>query len=170
MHFRPRVVYMPTNRVEELEATVAELESTVRGLTEELVETKERVRILESHLDADPQDVVGDVEPNVDLGDTESAAQTNARGGVPESETSQTEIVTPGDDAANVDADSEHAAIQEQDGSDGEPNVTREAGPEDVAEATKAATEDAVDTPKSDEGEGGDDAEESELGDDIIVA
>ena len=44
---------MPKNRVEELEATVAELQSTVRGLTEELVESKERIRVLEAELDTD---------------------------------------------------------------------------------------------------------------------
>ncbi|SNZ13343.1 hypothetical protein SAMN06269185_2128 [Natronoarchaeum philippinense] len=42
---------MSNDRVEELEATVSELESTVRGLTEELVETKERVRLLEAELE-----------------------------------------------------------------------------------------------------------------------
>lgn len=36
-----------SNRVEELEKTVRELRATVNGLTEELVETKERVRQLE---------------------------------------------------------------------------------------------------------------------------
>jgi uncharacterized coiled-coil protein SlyX len=102
---------MPTNRVEELEATVAELESTVRGLTEELVETKERVRILEAELDADPQTVVEDADPNVDPDAGESAAQTTARGDIPENEATDTEIVTP------------------------------EAGQEDVAEATKEAVE-----------------------------
>ena len=39
------------NRVEELELTVSELESTIDGLTEELVETKERVRTLEEVLE-----------------------------------------------------------------------------------------------------------------------
>ncbi|WP_435360897.1 DUF7518 family protein [Haloarchaeobius sp. DFWS5] len=51
---------MAKNRVEDLEATVNELESTVRGLTEELVETKERVRILEAELEADPRSVAPD--------------------------------------------------------------------------------------------------------------
>ena len=37
-----------SNRVEELESKVAELEATVDGLTEELVETRERLRSLES--------------------------------------------------------------------------------------------------------------------------
>ena len=125
---------MPTNRVEELEATVAELESTVRGLTEELVETKERVRILDAEL------VVQDVDPNVGLGDEESDAQTAARGDVADGETTQTEIVTP------------------------------EAGPEDVEEATKKAAQDAVEGDKSTESEGADDSDESDAGDDIIVA
>jgi len=126
--------------VEELEATVAELESTVRGLTEELVETKERVRILEAELDADPQSVVEESSPNVDLGEAESDAQSAARGDVAEHEATDTEIVTP------------------------------EAGPEDVAEATKEATETEAEEVKSDESESGDDTEESESDDDIIVA
>ncbi len=44
---------MSKNRVETLEATVTELESTVDGLTEELVEAKERIRVLEAELDAE---------------------------------------------------------------------------------------------------------------------
>lgn len=47
-------------RVEELEATVSELESTVRGLTEELVETKDRLRAIEEELDIDTREVVAD--------------------------------------------------------------------------------------------------------------
>lgn len=37
-----------SNRVEDLETRVEELEATVRGLTEELVEANERIRDLES--------------------------------------------------------------------------------------------------------------------------
>ncbi|MDG5817427.1 hypothetical protein [Natronococcus sp. A-GB7] len=44
---------MSNNRVEQLESTVAELESTVEGLTSELIEAKERIRVLEAELDAD---------------------------------------------------------------------------------------------------------------------
>ncbi|SER69991.1 DUF7518 family protein [Natrinema salaciae] len=44
---------MSNNRVEQLESTVAELESTVEGLTDELIEAKERIRVLEAELDAD---------------------------------------------------------------------------------------------------------------------
>jgi hypothetical protein len=42
-----------TNRVDELESQVAKLQATVDGLTEELVETKERVRLLEESVDVD---------------------------------------------------------------------------------------------------------------------
>ncbi|WP_254862414.1 DUF7518 family protein [Halovivax gelatinilyticus] len=45
---------MPKNRVDELESTVCELESTIEGLTEELVESKERIRVLEDLLQAEP--------------------------------------------------------------------------------------------------------------------
>ena len=44
---------MPKNRVEKLEANVRELESTIKGLTEELVEAKERIRVLEHELDTE---------------------------------------------------------------------------------------------------------------------
>ncbi|SDX60847.1 DUF7518 family protein [Halobellus clavatus] len=42
-----------SNRVEELESKVAELQAAVNGLTEELVETKERVRLLEEEVEVD---------------------------------------------------------------------------------------------------------------------
>lgn len=44
---------MSKNRVEQLESTVVELESTVEGLMSELIEAKERIRVLEAELDAD---------------------------------------------------------------------------------------------------------------------
>ena len=40
---------MTGNRVEELEQQVNELRATVSGLTDELVETKERLREIEEH-------------------------------------------------------------------------------------------------------------------------
>jgi chromosome segregation ATPase len=46
-----------TNRVDELEGQVAELRAAVNGLTEELVETKARVRELEDEADAEPTEV-----------------------------------------------------------------------------------------------------------------
>ncbi|GAB3684162.1 hypothetical protein GCM10028857_12780 [Salinarchaeum chitinilyticum] len=51
-----------SNRVEQLETTVSELESTIEGLTEELVETKERLRVIESQLDVDAADVVQETQ------------------------------------------------------------------------------------------------------------
>ena len=50
---------MAGNRVEELEAKVRELEATVDGLTDELVETKERLRILEEEVDVDDEILEG---------------------------------------------------------------------------------------------------------------
>lgn len=41
------------NRVEELEARVQELEASVEGLTDELVESKVRIRELENAIDED---------------------------------------------------------------------------------------------------------------------
>jgi len=42
------------NRITELESTVEELQATVRGLTEELVEANERIRLLEQHVEGEP--------------------------------------------------------------------------------------------------------------------
>lgn len=43
-----------SERVDELEQRVEELEATVRGLTEELVDASERIRTLEDELDQSP--------------------------------------------------------------------------------------------------------------------
>ena len=53
-----------TNRVDELESEIAELRAAVNGLTEELVETKARVRELEdaAEAEADGADEDGFVE------------------------------------------------------------------------------------------------------------
>lgn len=71
--------YMPGNRVEELEKTVTELESTVSGLTEELVETKERIRDLEAELEPQPAD--GSSFPEADPEEVrEAVAQAEVEG------------------------------------------------------------------------------------------
>ena len=44
---------MSGNRVEELEARVRELQATLDGLTDELMETKDRLRVLEEEVDPD---------------------------------------------------------------------------------------------------------------------
>ncbi|MFB6269694.1 MAG: hypothetical protein ABEH83_07105 [Halobacterium sp.] len=43
-----------SERVDDLEQRVEELEATVRGLTEELVDASERIRTLEAELDQSP--------------------------------------------------------------------------------------------------------------------
>lgn len=53
-----------SNRVKQLEATVSELESTIDALTEELVETKERLRAIEGEFDVDAGEYV-EPEPNL---------------------------------------------------------------------------------------------------------
>ena len=45
--------HMCANRVEELESRVQELEASVEGLTDELIECKVRIRELESATDAE---------------------------------------------------------------------------------------------------------------------
>lgn len=46
-----------SNRVDELESKVSELQAAVDGLTEELVETRARLSALESELDVDGFDI-----------------------------------------------------------------------------------------------------------------
>lgn len=87
-----------SNRVEELESKVAELQATVDGLTEELVETKERLRQLERTTDgaaggpsrrAEPRDE-GDkpAEPQEGITGEESASESKS-----ESESEDNDII-----------------------------------------------------------------------------
>jgi TolA-binding protein len=70
-----------TNRVDELESQIAKLQATVDGLTEELVETKERVRLLEESVDVDlttgTRSVGYDPEPEADA-DADANPQADA--------------------------------------------------------------------------------------------
>lgn len=45
---------MPTERRDELRQRLDEMEATVRGLTQELVEANERIRQLEEHVEEQP--------------------------------------------------------------------------------------------------------------------
>ncbi|WP_430504546.1 DUF7518 family protein [Haloparvum sp. PAK95] len=66
-----------SNRVEELERQVAELQAAVNGLTEELVEMKERVRQVEDANDTDVRtEGSRPVGGAADEPDTESASAT----------------------------------------------------------------------------------------------
>ncbi len=69
------------NRVEELESRVKELEASVEGLTDELVECKVRIRELEDALDEDlefaPTDASVDVQTQTQF-ETESDADADS--------------------------------------------------------------------------------------------
>ncbi len=89
---------MAGNRVEELEVKVRELEATIDGLTDELVETKERLRYLEDEVDADVEPIVGN--------------RSRSNGG--------------GDANADTDADSASADGVNSDGTESEDNAGSE--------------------------------------------
>ena len=65
------------NRVEDLEKQVAELQAAVDGLTEELVESKERLRQLENGGSVESTADDG-AERNVEFGPNESASQPSS--------------------------------------------------------------------------------------------
>ena len=161
-----------TNRVDELESQVDKLQATVNGLTEELVEAKERIRLLEESVDVDltsgtrsvghdpdisPEgrdNTEADPAPAVDGEDThpaggesdplaESQAQTTSRSRA---------SGTPSDDASFIDAGN---------GDSGS------AGSEPEAAETPTATPDGDGT-KSDKDDDTDDVTVED--DDIIVA
>jgi hypothetical protein len=136
-----------TNRVDELESQVAELQATVNGLTEELVETKERVRLLEESVDVDLSTGTRAVGYDPDTG-SETAADTEAdteevSGNDPLSESdaqaasrSQTSD-TGSEDVDFIDADSEDPIPSEAgaDGRDAEGDETKADGAEDTDDA-----------------------------------
>lgn len=165
-----------SNRVEELESKVAELQAAVNGLTEELVETKERVRLLEDQVEVDltagtrpvghaPSQPDADAEPQR-TEQTERAGTDENRGAEEADEESdphlrespaqaQSRAATsqqPSDDASFIDADADADAT--------EPPV----------ETTEEPDEPADDEVKSDEADGEDEAESAEDDSDIIVA
>ncbi len=67
------------DRVHELETTVSELQSTVKGLTEELVETKDRLRAVEQELGIDTTEFTDvDNEPSEQSTRDTSASEADA--------------------------------------------------------------------------------------------
>ncbi|MFB6201677.1 MAG: bZIP transcription factor [Halorhabdus sp.] len=77
---------MSGNRVEELESQVKDLEATVEGLTDELVECKVRLRELENVVDAD----IGFEDP-VDLERRDPAADAESGAATEQSESTSAE-------------------------------------------------------------------------------
>jgi flagellar capping protein FliD len=104
-----------SNRVEELESKVSELQAAVNGLTEELVETKERVRELEEQ-----RGVTADVE-------AEEGEDSSVSTG------SEAEIIepTPGADGTG-DVEDGAEADDEAKGDEGEEETTGEDGESDI--------------------------------------
>ncbi|MFD1569874.1 DUF7518 family protein [Halorubrum laminariae] len=74
-----------SNRVEDLERQVSELQAAVNGLTEELVEMKERVRQLEdaqatsAEVAAETTPDPADPEPQADEAESDAAADNGER-------------------------------------------------------------------------------------------
>jgi len=70
------------NRVEELEARVNELEASVEGLTDELVECKVRLRELEGAVDEDlgfaPENPSPEPDPSVDTSESPEEAEADS--------------------------------------------------------------------------------------------
>ncbi|WP_224332583.1 DUF7518 family protein [Haloprofundus halobius] len=89
-----------SNRVEELESQVSELRAAVDGLTEELVETKERLRQLEAATDAEPsvQSYAGSEEAEETAAseaesEAEEAKSTEEKAQESESESDESDII-----------------------------------------------------------------------------
>lgn len=76
---------MVDNRFDDVEERVRQLEATVEGLTDELVETRDRLRSIEEKLDRDGQPGIIDGEPSSGgagpAGATDPAGGADAAGG-----------------------------------------------------------------------------------------
>jgi uncharacterized coiled-coil protein SlyX len=95
------------NRVEELEARVQELEASVEGLTDELVECKVRIRELENTVDDENGFSQSDEEQAADApaepADAEPAETTETADAADEaSESTEGEIIVPEADTSNT--------------------------------------------------------------------
>ncbi len=82
---------MSGNRVEELEAKVRELEATIEGLTDELVETKERLGTIEDEAGIEPDVLEGRL--------------TRTRSDSKDETISEDATTTDGDDESSSDGD-----------------------------------------------------------------
>jgi len=100
-----------TNRVEELETQVAELRATVNALTEELVETKERVKQLEDS-----------AEVEVTASDEDAEERTRSTGDV------GAELVDGGHGGSSESAPSDANASDEEAKSTGGDDADEEGG------------------------------------------
>ena len=151
-----------SNRVEDLERQVAELQAAVNGLTEELVEMKERVRQLE-----DERSVAVEEAAAGATADSEAADAAAAEPASEESASDDATAVSGGERTTHSDdhVDVFESVEEPSDGGDGEAATADDASEgDDVIVPEQWAT-----TPDADaEAEDDDDGESSDS--DIIVA
>jgi len=150
-----------SNRVEDLERQVAELQAAVNGLTEELVEMKERVRQVE---DAQEVSVAGDAPASA-----EPAQEPSGETGEPtgaESEATGGERRTHSDDHVEVvERTDDGPATEEAEAADGDAGASD--GDDVIVPDQEATTPDAEAAAEESTADGEGD-EESDS--DIIVA
>lgn len=145
-----------SNRVEDLESQVAELQAAVNGLTEELVEMKERVRQLEDARETAAEESRVEIEASPSSGAEESgSAGSQTRTTSTDHHADVVETETSGDDASDASESGSEMIIP------GEDDATAATAAPDGESDTEG------DTSKS---EGGNSTEEEEESDDIIVA
>ncbi|ELZ35919.1 DUF7518 family protein [Halorubrum tebenquichense] len=154
-----------SNRVEDLERQVAELQAAVNGLTEELVEMKERVRQLEDERSVPVEAEAAGAAAGSETAATEAAAEPAAADDATE-QVSGGERTTHSDDHVDVFESVEGSS----DGASADDAAASDDGDDVIVPEQSATTPDAES--RDDEGEAadGDDDGESSEGDDIIVA
>mgnify|MGYP002761027010 CR=1 FL=1 len=104
-----------SNRVDELEGQLAELRAAVNGLTEELVETKDRVRELEAEAAA--------TDAETPTPETETPTKSDDHVVVVEQEQDDVDVVTGSlAEDAESDADPIDAAVETEDTTEEESN------------------------------------------------
>jgi hypothetical protein len=118
-----------SNRVEELERKASELQAAVNGLTEELVETKERVRQLEDAVEVDDPAVRAkpradpDPEAAADAAGSAAAAETDSASAAEADAQSAAEADDPDPESESeqrfVDADEHEKTLEDTIGPEG---------------------------------------------------
>ena len=147
-----------SNRVEDLERQVAELQAAVNGLTEELVEMKERVRQLEDERS------VG-VETDATAGSAETTDPTEATPNSASDESDAESATASGGERTTHSDDHVDVFESPDESPDGDAATTEADGDDVIVPEQSATTPDAeASTDEADE------ESESSDGDDIIVA
>ncbi|GAA0536240.1 bZIP transcription factor [Halorubrum ejinorense] len=148
-----------SNRVEDLERQVAELQAAVNGLTEELVEMKERVRQLEDERSVGVE--TGSTAGSAEATDSPEATPNAA------SDESDAQSATASDGERTTHSDDHVDVFESVEGSSDGDEATAEADGDDVIVPEQSAT-----TPDAEAStdEADEDESESSEGDDIIVA